>query len=231
MAYSLWWATLAGYSCDWNLVYQRINEIYDAMQEPSPREKLDSLLKECLASSPSNRLRHMLTATGRGKVTGNSLAFCCAGNTVQLEHVFHRAECSEHMQRLVLAVLLYQLEYGKMPDENWAAQIEPYLGENPKQYFSCPSNPSPKGETTYALVQYGDDLPASLDTLLLVELNEPVPSGRAVISVDDVLELVQDKDKPSHRNGMNTARRSGAVRFVPLSIGEEDLLRLLGRER
>lgn len=137
---------------------------------------------------------------------------------------------------MALAILLYQLEHGTIPnhnglDENWAEQIEKYLGEQPEHYFSCPANPSPKGETVYALVQYGDDLPENLDTILLIELATSVPFAEAVISVDEILE---GKYTKTHHGGINTADRSGRVRLLPLHSlshrGNEELLRLLGRE-
>ena len=113
-----------------------------------------------------------------------------------------------------------------------AEQITPYLGGTPERYFSCPSNPSPRGQTTYALVQYGNAVPAHHETILLVELKTPVPLNRAVMAVDDVLKLPQQyRASAPHTGGMNTARRSGAVMFLSASVGEGELLRLLGRGR
>jgi hypothetical protein len=132
------------------------------------------------------------------------------------------------MQRLALAILLYQLEHGKLPDENWAVQIEKYLGEDAERYFSCSSNPVPKGMTTYAMVQYGDELPTNLDTILLVELAESVPLDKAVITVDEV--LARQRTGSSHTGGMNVAHRSGAVRRLSENTEEVELLRMLGQE-
>jgi len=149
--------------------------------------------------------------------------------------------------------LLYQREHGKLPDENWATLIVPYLGENPEQYFSCPRTVSPlsdlqtatdvaslDGKTTYALVQYGDALPADTETILLVELTTPVPFAEAVIAADKVPELIQRSSDSTwrwqnepHRGGMNLAYRSGAVRWLsarPKEECEKELLRSLGRE-
>jgi hypothetical protein len=151
---------------------------------------------------------------------------------------------------LTLAILLYQHEHGKLPDENWTEQIAKYLGDNPTQYFSCPTNPSPNGETTYRLVQYGDELPTDPNTLLLIELDTPVPLRQAIISADEVIELTpgemtivereccgrvtrheQIANKiNAHPGGMNVAHRSGAVLLLLRTVKEDELLRLLGRE-
>ena len=118
-------------------------------------------------------------------------------------------------------MLLYQCEHGKMPDENWTEQIAPHLAGTPSEdeesgvpakWFSCPSCPSPEGQTTYALVQYDSALPVDPDTILLVELKEPVPFSEAIISADEVLE--RKRTGKRHHEGMNAAYRNGAVRFL-----------------
>ena len=169
-----------------------------------------------------------IASKGRGNLAADLLFCLLMPNVDAAQDFVHRSESQENMQRLTLAILLYQIEHGKLPDTNWAEQIAPYLGEKPERYFSCPSRPSPEGQTTYALVQYGDTLPADLDTILLVELAEPVPLNKAVISVDEVLEHKRTGD--SHRSGMNVAFRSGAVRFLTSSSNDEELRRMLGRE-
>ena len=209
---------------DWNVVYRRLNEAYDTLQQPPPLTEYYALLKtveECLQNARSRSsgrlddffadvfIKNMLPVMG------------------DLLEAVQRLECSENMQRLTWATLLYQCEHGMLPDENWATQIEKYLGENPEQYFSCPTNPSPEGNTTYALVRYGET-PESFDTFLLVELETPVPLDEAVITVNEVLE--RERTFKRHRNGMNTVYRSGAVQFLANDTNEEELLRRLGRE-
>ena len=207
---------------DWTIVDRRMNEIYDAMQEPFPREKFRTMLKE--VEMPAIQR----ASAGLETVVAN----VCIGHLVSPAanpEAVWRSECAENMQRLLLAILLYQLENGKMPDaENWTTQIKQYLGENAERYFSCPSNPSPEGHTTYALVQYGDTVVGSHELILLVELSEAVPLAKAVISVDEV--LARQRTGSAHSGGMNVAYRSGAVRFLSSSTGEKELLRMLGRE-
>ena len=135
------------------------------------------------------------------------------------------------------------------PNESWTAQIQKYLGENPEQYFSCPSNPSAKGETTYALIQYGNALPTNPDTLLLFELAESVPLDKAVITVEEIIDFVEtgivqevvccgrpdgtttvSRIPTPHSFGTNVAYRSGAVQFISRGIEKEELLRMLGQD-
>jgi len=215
---------------NWNIIYCRLNEMYDARQEPSPRTKYSAMLEEIEDSSKWKLFRMWLISDAVVETTVADLfiVLLCPADDV-FERAIWRSECSENMQRLALAILLYQLENGNMPDENWAEQIEKYLGENAEQYFSCPSNPLPKGETTYALVQYSDTGGAAAglqDTILLVELKESVPLDKAVVTVDEVLE--RKRTGSLHVGGMNVAYRSGAVRFLSESASDEELFRLLG---
>jgi len=138
-----------------------------------------------------------------------------------------------------------------MPDENWATQITKYLGgdalgDGVGQYFSCPSNPSLPGETTYALILYDD----SVGSLMLIELPEAVPFDKAVITVEEMVELCRISIEQgesvccgqvriiersvsrvkAYIGGMNVAYRSGAVQFLSETTEEAELRRLLGRE-
>jgi len=224
---------LSGFN--WNVVFRRINEVYDAVQEPLPRATLDSILNE-IGEPPSGRgamigrvLYSFLIPGGKDTLLADTFtAILAPVAAIQIEQL-QRYGCADNLQRLALAILLYQLEHGTVPGENWAEQIAEYLGEDAEQYFSCPANPSPEGFTSYALVQYG--VPpgdAVAGSLLLIELTEPVPMGEAVISVDEV--LARQRTGSLHPGGMNVAHRSGAVQFLSSHVGEAELLRLLGQE-
>jgi hypothetical protein len=89
-------------------------------------------------------------------------------------------------------------------------------------------NPSPEGETSYAFVQCADTVGGSLNTILLVELTEPVAIDKAVITVDEVLE--RKRIGSLHSGSMIFALRSGAMRFLWLDGNDDELRRLLGRE-
>ncbi|MCL2710001.1 MAG: DUF1559 domain-containing protein [Planctomycetaceae bacterium] len=219
---------------DWDIVYRRINEIWDAVHEPLPRAKYRSMREESLMPSGRQVALAFLNPDALGTVVGNLLIGLFFPAFEFAEEAGRRAECADNMQRLALAIMLYQLEHGKMPDANWAVQIEKYLGDGApgdgaERYFSCPSNPTAKGETVYALIQYGDTVPDSRDMLLLVELLEPVPLDKAVITVEEV--LARNRTGGSHPAGMNVAHRNGAVRFLSHSVSEVELRQLLGGER
>jgi len=211
---------------DWNVVYRRLNEAYDALQQPSLTE-YHALLKAAEEG----------VQNAKGWSSGSSFDDFIADVLIAMllpaiEASFEatqRLECSENIQRLTLAILFNQCEHGMLPDEHWATQIEKYLGEKPEQYFSCPTNPSPEGETTYALIQYADTVGGSLDTLLLIELAEPVPFAEAVVIVDEI--LARQRWGSLHTTGTNVASYSGAVWFLANDTDEEELLRLLERIR
>ncbi len=213
---------LAVFSCNWNIVFRRANELYDSLSTPESRAKYLAA-RGALPTFWENATR-MLTPEGRGNIVADILMETLASPS-RFEEVIHRVECVGNMQRLSLAILSYRLEHGNMPDENWATQIVKYLGTNPQRYFSCPANPSPEGETTYAMILYGNELPVDPDTLLLVELLDPVPLGKAVVSVDDVLDRQGTGSK--HSGGMIAGYRSGAVRVLGT---KDELAPLLGRK-
>jgi hypothetical protein len=239
---------------DWNIIFRRVNEMYDAIQEPLPRTKYYSML-ETIEQTPTlwDKFVLAITPSSVEGTLGNFFIGLLCPHVGAFEESIHRSECTENMQRLALAILLYQLEHGTMligngVGENWAEQIEKYLGENAEQYFSCPARPAPSGKTTYALVQYGDtsgDIVAdTLDRILLVELTEAVPFAEAVVSFDEVAQLVRGRIAQeqrrtggirriqAHPGGMNIAYQSGAVRFMvesqwpemeerPRAVGQE----------
>jgi len=233
-------ASLGWVSFDWNVVFRQVNEFFDALHEQSPKTDLES----------GHFFSRTWTPSGRGTILANFVGGKLLSAIDGTEEAKRRIECTDNLQRLALAVLLYQLEHGKMPDENWATQIGV-----PATYFSCPSNPSEKGMTTYALIQYGDatadTVGGSRDTLLLIELKEAVPLDKAVIAVDEVVELFRGKGVEqveseccgrvhliervvsrvkAHPGGTNVAYRSGAVQFLSATVEPGELLRLLGRE-
>ena len=223
-------ANLVGKLVNWNVVFRNMNEVYDAMQEPPPRKRYNAIMDniKSLSKQKWRFFAPLLFPGGTDRVFTNlHIALLTPGVEV-FDNAVWRMECVDNMQRLVLAVLLYRLENGAMPDENWAAQIKQYLGDNPEQYFSCPSNPSPEGETVYALIQYGDAVPENFDTFLLVELKESVPFGKATITVDEI--LAQKRMGSQHTGMLNTAYQSGAVRWLSEHTEEKELARLLGRD-
>ena len=235
-------------SIDWDVVYRRVNEIYDAAVEPQPRERFSALLEAVAKPAEGEYVaRFFMTRDGLEMLIADRIiALFFNGVHVAFEGVVERSVCAENMHRLVLALKLYQLDHGGLPTgKNWPMDIKQYLcdaslgepSERYYSYFSCPSNPSPKGMTTYALVEYDGNVPPEhYETILLVELVEPVPFDRAVLTVDEVLALWRRywrdrrESPPPHPGGMNVARQSGSVLFLQYTIDERELSRLLGRD-
>ena len=227
------------FAVDWDVTFRQVNEAYDALQEPPPREKWHKMVKAFEEKKQWVATFPLMSANNRGVLVADMLIAILMPALDAVETATYRSECSDNLQRLTLAMLMYQNEHGKLPDKDWAAQIEKYLGKNPEQYFSCPSKPSPKGETVYAMVHYGDlrepatvsptgdIVPGSRDTILLIELAEPVPLNRAVVPVDTAMEECQRPGKRHHTAGMNVGYRSGVVRFMPQPVSEAELHRLL----
>ena len=212
---------------DWNFVFREVNDAFNSIIAGRNVEEPIAHIGENILFGKGRQPSVKLTVRERTKLVRDT--FVSFVSPLQsAREAENRRQCFENMKLLTLALLLYQHEHGQMPNENWTAQIEKYLSENPEKYFSCPTNPSPNGETTYALVQHGEELPTNPDTILLVELKDPVPLDKAVISVDEV--LARQRTGSSHPGGMNVALRSGAVRFLSSSTGEKELLRMLGRE-
>jgi len=209
---------------DWNVVYRRLNEVYDALQQPPPLTEYHALLKA--AEEGIQNAKGRSSGSFDDFIADALIALLLPAMEASLEAT-QRMECSDNIQRLALAILLYQCEHGMLPDEHWTTQIEKYLGEKPEQYFSCPTNPSPEGKTTYALVRC-DQVLQNLDTLLLVELETPVPLVEALITHDEILE--RERTSKRHHLGGNVASHSGVVRFLANDTDEEELFRLLGRE-
>jgi hypothetical protein len=227
---------------DINVYMARMNEIYDALTIPGATVDGKSLEEIFEPSWLSRNPLRFLFLHSRSRMFVDSEAPLFIPAMQAGREAWRRIECSENLQRLALALLLYEKEHGELPGENWIAAITPYLAGTPHhlagtpvldtgvpaKWFSCPSNPSPEGKTTYALVQYGNAVADSRDVLLLVELEEAVLFAEAVITVDEI--LARQRTGSLHLGGMNTAYHNGAVRFLSDSTDEEELLRLLGRE-
>ena len=176
--------------------------MYDALQEPPPRENLRRMvesLDETGMETAWQRFVWVLTPNAIEKAIAYMLLALFTPAVDAFENSIHRSRCAENMHRLALAIMLYRLEHGSLPDEDWVAQIKPYLGDNPEQYFLCPSNVAPKGKTTYVMIQYGDSVPKGHEIILLLEQKTPVPFDKAVISSEAAWELRVER-QPFFRN-------------------------------
>jgi len=110
------------------------------------------------------------------------------------------------MQRLTLALLLYEKDHGKLPDGDWRAAIRPYLGENADTYFRCPGSAVADNETTYVMIG------GASNQILLVEMREPQTNEQ--VNEPRTLESVMNVLGSNHSGGINVGLRSGAVRSM-----------------
>jgi hypothetical protein len=214
---------------DWNVVYRNANELFDAAQEPPPREKLQAII-EALQKEPTTMQRLLMSLE---KDVSRRILTMFAVTPERMERRIQQIECSKNMQRLAWAIQLYRFEHKKLPDANWVEQIKPYLGKDAERYFNSPVNPSPKGETTYAMVLYGnsdgDTVAGSPERILLIELTAPVAFDKAIVSPDEILKRTFIGGLSA--DGQNVACQSGAVygRFLSGAIDDNVLRRMLGR--
>ncbi|MCL2711069.1 MAG: hypothetical protein FWE95_09340, partial [Planctomycetaceae bacterium] len=144
-------------------------------------------------------------------------------------HTWERAECFENLQRLTLALLLYEQDHGSLPDGDWRIAVKPYLGENAERYFRCPSHPDlAEDETIYAMVGGVPNASPSPTQILLVELREPQKLGEG----DGRIPFEQarygnhpNEPRPlgsvlgsNHAGGITVGVRSGVVQFISQTI-------------
>ncbi|MDR0329039.1 MAG: DUF1559 domain-containing protein, partial [Planctomycetaceae bacterium] len=121
-------------SCDWNVVYRRINELYDSLQK-LPAEEFDTIIENLHRQNQWNFVFRAFTAKGRGYTLGNMLADTFVLAVVAINEAQRRTECTENLQRLTLALLLYEKEHGSLPEGDWREAVKPYLGDDAEKCF------------------------------------------------------------------------------------------------
>jgi hypothetical protein len=154
-----------------------------------------------------------------------------------------RLECASNMQRLTLALLLYEKDHGNMPEGDWREAIRPYLGDNADRYFQCPTHGLAEGETNYAMIGGVSNESPTPNQILLVEVFQPqklgegdgrIPLEKAKLWRKHVMfppNIPRPDDWDGlgsfHTGGVNATHRNGAARFISESINPEFLQSLL----
>jgi hypothetical protein len=167
---------------DFNIIFIRFNKLFDLV--------IDGTFDETTDCNSSINLFRYLTVRSRSEQFCNTFASLTTPSLQSTREAWRRCECTENMQRLTLALLLYEKDYGKIPDNNWQTAIRSYLGDHAEHYFRCPTSGLAEGETSYLLVNDGSDK-------LLIETKPSDPHSAGSF----------------HHWGYNTGYRSGAVRF------------------
>lgn len=113
---------------DWNLIAQKTNDHLDAMID-------------CGTEPPEPALRPilLLSRSARSHAAADLMAGLLVPSAEATREAFRRAGCTENMQRIALAMLLYECDHGSLPpaftvDESgrplhsWRVLLLPYLG-------------------------------------------------------------------------------------------------------
>jgi hypothetical protein len=213
--------------CNQNIVFNQVNEMFDKKHNVADKE---------LASRISLFDKRLLTSNGRGKIISELIGSLFLPFDAA-ESASVRIECLSNMKHLTLALAMYKSEHGEYPKADWIEKIKPYLGDNFEKYLQCPASVNQEiGKTNYALILY-DKVPEYKDALQLVELKEPVPFDKAVITVEEALndfslDKAARKTGSTHVAGMNTSKQTGAIYYINDSVYENqsELKKLLGQE-
>ena len=238
-------------SCDWNVVYRRVHEMYDALQTLPPQE-FEAMVKEIEHQVRWDLGLRFFTAKSRGTAFANMFGALFLPAVLASHEARRRTECVENMQRLTLALLLYEKEHGTLPDGDWREAVKPYLGENTEPYFRCPSHRvvdaegkwrELEGTTTYAMVGSVPNPVPSPNQILLMEVCQPqkLGEGDGRIPFEKVRvwrkfrTLPPQDPPPSEFDGLGSyhpgiipvGMRSGVVRLLPATIEQDKLHSLL----
>jgi len=237
-----------GWSFDITVLLERANQIYDVMIMIAEGKTIEGReLEDNLKLSSRNPLAFLFARSRTIRFVDQISTIPSVGVGV-MQETWHRAECTDNLQRLTIALLLYEQEHGKMPegneDDDWREAIRPYLGADADKYFRCPSYPElAEGETTYAMIrrESGEIAVPAPNTLLLVEVHPPMKlfgEGNGTISAatarlginrrDDARQFLEGIGS-YHSGGVNTGLRSGGVSFHTESMSPEYLQQLTSK--
>ncbi|GHT40924.1 hypothetical protein FACS189443_1960 [Planctomycetales bacterium] len=181
------------WSVDSNILLVQFNKAYDEMIAGTFDEASFRSFR------PSRNPFRYMTVRSRTERMGDVLLRLLVPAVNGFNKALNRNECADNMQRITLALLLYEMEHGKLPDGDWQTAIKSYLGKDADKYFHCPSDT----QTAYALVSNGGDL-----LLVETERSKPQPEGSVTIPNDPSLF------KGKHPHVYNAGYRNGAVRSI-----------------
>ena len=190
---------------DANVMFMAINRFFDAVLDLPTQDAAGIAHFETKYLRSRNPFRY-LTVQSRSEQVAYEIVN-------PLEHpglpamqlmIMQRNECADRLNRLTLALLLYEAEHGNLPEGDWRLAIKPYLGEVGDDHFRCPSQ-----DTGYALVLTDEKTP---ETLLLVEA--PLENISAIGTIENDPSLFAEAHSlPSWRSSFrNVSFRNGTVR-------------------
>jgi hypothetical protein len=222
------------WTLDINIALARINNVYDTFLIPiatGEEKTLEDLRDLCtLSGNPYNPLP-LLSKKSRSHRIMDSLMSLLIPSIQAAREAWQRMECVENMQRLTLALLLYEKEHGSLPEGDWRAALKTADGrQQTAADFRCPSHRLTEGETNYAMigdVPNGVDLP---NRILIAEVMQPqkLGEGEGRIPFRKAAFEQNSGDLGSyHAGGINIGLRSGSVSFISKTMRPEEFQKLL----
>jgi hypothetical protein len=231
-----------GWMYDINIFMKKVNKVYDVLTGKS--KTVDGKELEDLFKPSWNPLPHFFVHSRSDRFADQMSAEIIPAMQASRE-AWRRCECAENMQRLTLALLLYEKDHGKLPEGDWREAIRPYLAGTPAEeagvpakYFRCPSHRLEEGYTAYAMIGDVPDAVSSPMQILLVEVSKPQKLGEG----DGRIPYEKAKfwrgeswDSPKDFDGLGSYHpgtilagfRSGAVRSLSETMSPEKLQELL----
>ena len=219
---------------DWNAITQEINGAFESIitgkevAETVMQRWTEGVLSEEERRTPELPVR--ATAQERTKLALVVLGSRLLSDFSTDRKVGNRRQCAENMKLLTLALLLYEKEYGKLPDGDWRVAVKPYLGENADTYFRCPSCSIAEDETTYAMIHHkSSEVPTTPYMLLLIEVSSPMKmtGNEGTIPASMVQFNQAGRLGSNHPGGCNVSYRNGAVAFITESMNTTKLQSLV----
>ena len=228
------------WTLDINLAMAKQNKVYDAMTIPGATidgETLEEFLEQSAgrqsAGSPYNPLPLLFVRSRTDRIMRTLMSLFIPAVQAGRE-AWRRNECLENMQRLTLALLLYEKEHGSLPEGDWREAIRPYLGEDADRYFQCPSHRLGEGETNYAMIGGVENGVDSPNRILIAEVMQPQRLGEgdgrlpvAKAQFGNYGDTDFDGLGSRHPGGINIGMRSGGLRFISVTTKPDVLQSLL----
>lgn len=221
------WMVWASRLCDPNILFRETNIAFDMLVGKLPKDDYYDYIAP-VELNPSLFL-NLLTVPRRSKVGARTFRSLMMPAMEAVAEAVRRNHCSLNLKRLQLALLMYKDDQGDFPGEDWIEKIKPYLGAEPERYFRCPSNKNTTEGSHYALVLY-ENIPEDSDSLLLVEVLNPLPFDKATIKPEHFLHKTGSIGS-LHLGGMNVAKQNGSIGFLSETIAADKRERLVGIEK
>ncbi len=221
---------------DTSLLFQRFNEGFDAWIA-------GTLTVEDLVVEPHwTDVIRLISEEARTKMLADQLLALLLPATEAAREAFRRADCTANVQKLTLALLLYEKEHGSLPDGDWREAILPYLGEHPERYFRCPAHGNlAADETCYVLIEGAlvDGRQGFLITETIVPQKMGEGTGRLPREKAKLWQLAEGKQswepEPPDFDGIGSFHpgivtvglRSGAAQAINKTMPSEELNKMI----